>query len=94
MKRSEAQARKTREAKRRNLAEDKAKQKPLPPVTPEGFAAIAIRSRDTNRSTKSKLRELKMLWRNAKEMGMLTPELRDTLNDCATWAKIKEAQDV
>ena len=87
MKRSEAQARKAREAKRRNLAEDKRKRKPLPPPTPEGFAAIAIRSRDVDRSCESKLRELKALWRNAKEMGMLTDELRATLIDCGEYAK-------
>lgn len=92
MKRSEAQARKARKAQQNNLAENKRKRPPLPPPTPEGFAAIAIRSRDVNRPTESKLSELKLLWRNAKDMGLLTPELRATLTECAEYAKSKGVQ--
>lgn len=44
---------------------------PLPPPTVEGFIEIASRS--------TKVVELRMLWRNARELGLLTKELRQVI---------------
>lgn len=51
------------------------KRPPLPPPTTEGFAEIARRS--------TKVLELKLLWKNAKDMGLLTDGLKATLKDRA-----------
>jgi hypothetical protein len=47
------------------------KRVPRTPPTAAGFAEIATRS--------TKLVELRLLWRNAKDMGLLTGELRTVL---------------
>lgn len=62
------------------------------PPTPEGFAEIAKRPMYEGQPVERKLLELKMLWRNAKEMGLLTPELRDILTECAASAKSQGGQ--
>jgi hypothetical protein len=71
MKREQAQAKKAIKARKRNLAEDRTKRPPLPPPTTEGFMEIASRS--------TKVRELQLLWRNARDMKLLTDELRTYL---------------
>lgn len=55
----------------------KAKAKPpLPPPTAQGFIDIAMRS--------GKLAAIRLLWRNAREMGLLTPEVRQALTQRAS----------
>jgi hypothetical protein len=60
--------------KRHKAVEDK--RPPRTPPTPEDFADIARRS--------TKIIELRMLWRNAKDMGLLTGELKAVLTERVT----------
>lgn len=57
--------------KRRQPKPIEIKRVPRPPATAAGFAEIASRS--------TKLTELKLLWRNARDMGLLTDDVKTAI---------------